>query len=110
MLVIPESAVSNSFITFLNQLKITKRLDRIVINKYHIILNRHFIFRKQIQQLGKLAIAETQIVLLTATLPLSEEDELFQWLYIEQEDIFIFQARTTRRNIAYQVMDISGLK
>jgi hypothetical protein len=29
------------------------------------------------QKLGKLAAAETQIVMLTATLPLSEEDELF---------------------------------
>jgi hypothetical protein len=37
------------------------------------------------QQLGKLAAAETQMVLLTATLPLSEEDELFERMHFERD-------------------------
>lgn len=48
-----------------------------MINKCHIVLNQRYTFRKQMQQLGKLVAAETQIVMLTATLPLSKEDELF---------------------------------
>jgi superfamily II DNA helicase RecQ len=58
VLVTPESAVSEDFITFLNRLKAIQQLDRIVIDEYYIVLNRRFTFRKQIQQLGKLIMAE----------------------------------------------------
>jgi superfamily II DNA helicase RecQ len=77
VLVTPESAVREEFATFLNRLRATRQLDRIVIDECHIVLNRQYNFRKEMQKLGKLASAETQIVMLTATLPLSEEDELF---------------------------------
>jgi hypothetical protein len=42
------------------------------------------------QKLGKLAAAETQIVMLTATLPPSEEDKLFRQMYVEQEQVKLF--------------------
>jgi CRISPR/Cas system-associated endonuclease/helicase Cas3 len=42
------------------------------------------------QKLGKLASAETQIVMLTATLPPSEEDELFQRMYVERDEVDLF--------------------
>ena len=48
-----------------------------MINKCHIVLNRWYNFNKEMQKLGKLAAAETQIVMLTATLLLSKEDKLF---------------------------------
>jgi hypothetical protein len=39
--------------------------------------------------------------MLTATLPPSEEDELFRQMHFKQDQVKIFQARTTRSNIAY---------
>jgi len=85
VLVTPESAVREEFATFLNWLRATRQLDRIVINECYIMLNRRYDFRKEMQKLGKLAAAETQIVMLTATLPLSEEDELFWRMYVERD-------------------------
>ena len=110
VLVTPESAVSEDFMTFLNRLKATRQLDRIVINKCHIVLNRRYTFRKQMQQLGKLIMAETQMVLLTATLPPGEEEELYRRMYFRKDQVKIFRARTARVNVAYQVVKIGGLK
>jgi superfamily II DNA helicase RecQ len=45
MLVTPESAVSPDFQTFLNWLRWMRRLDRIVINECHIVLNSQRDFR-----------------------------------------------------------------
>jgi len=39
VLVTPESAVGETFTTFLNQLQATRQLDRIVIDECHIVLN-----------------------------------------------------------------------
>jgi hypothetical protein len=61
VLVTPELAVGEEFATFLNQLRATRQLDRIVIDECHIVLNRRYDFRKDMQKLGKLAAAKTQI-------------------------------------------------
>jgi hypothetical protein len=41
------------------------------------------------------------MVMLTATLLLSEEDELFRRMHFEQDQVKIFRARTIRSNVAY---------
>ena len=61
-------------------------------------------FRKQMQQLGRLVAAETQIFMLTATLPPSEEDELFRRLHFDTEQIEMFKAPTARTNVAYRTI------
>lgn len=106
VLVTPESAVGEEFATFLNRLRATRQLDRIVIDECHIVLNRQYTFRKQMQQLGKLVAAETQMVLLTATLPPSEEDELYQRMHFERDQVKMFRANTARANLAYQVVRV----
>jgi hypothetical protein len=58
------------------------------------------------QKLGKLAAAKTQMVMLTATLPLSEEDKLFWRVYVERDQVALFWAETARTNIAYQVVRV----
>lgn len=83
VLVTPESAVGEDLATFLNRLRATRQLDRIVIDECHIVLSRRYAFRKQMQQLGRLVAAETLMVLLTATLPPSEEDELFRPMHFD---------------------------
>ncbi|KAG9193953.1 hypothetical protein G6011_03988 [Alternaria panax] len=90
VLVTPESAVGEEFATFLNRLRATRQLDRIVIDECHIVLNRRYDFRKEMQKLGKLASAETQMVMLTATLPPSEEDELSRRMYVERDQVDLF--------------------
>jgi RecQ family ATP-dependent DNA helicase len=106
VLVTPESAVREEFATFLNRLRATRQLDRIVIDECHIVLNRRYDFRKEMQKLGKLAAAETQMVMLTATLPPSEEDELFRRMYVERDQVELFRAETARTNVAYQVIRV----
>lgn len=106
VLVTPESAVGEEFATFLNRLRATRQLDRIVIDECHIVLNRRYDFRKEMQRLGKLAAAETQMVMLTATLPPSEEDELFRRMYVEREQVELIRAATARTNVAYRVIRV----
>ena len=78
ILVTPESAVGDTFLTFINRLRAMRQLDRIVIDECYVILNQKYTFRKQLQQLPKLAAAEIQFVLLTATLPPIQEVELWE--------------------------------
>lgn len=105
VLVTPEKAVSPEFGTFVSRMRQTQRLDRIVIDECHVILNDRWDFRQHLQQLGKLAFAETQMVLLTATLPPSEEDELFRRMYWRREEVTLIRASTVRPNIEYSVVD-----
>jgi hypothetical protein len=58
------------------------------------------------QQLSRLVAAETQIVILTATLLLSEESKLFCYMYFDLEQVKIFRAPTARTNIVYCVVKI----
>lgn len=70
------------------------------------MLNRQYNFRKEMQKLGKLVVAETQMVMLTVTLPLSKEDELFRRIYVEREQVKLFRAETARTNVAYRVIRV----
>lgn len=105
VLVTPEKATSEEFGTFINRMRQTRRLDRIVIDEGHVVLNEQLDFRKHLQQLGKLAMAETQVVLLTATLPPAEEDRLFERMYWRRQEVHIVRASTVRQNIQYSVID-----
>jgi superfamily II DNA helicase RecQ len=106
VLVTPESSVREAFATFLNRLQATRQLDRIVIDECHVVLNQQYTFRKQMQQLGWLVAAETQIVMLTATLPPSKEGELFRRMHFDPEQVKMFRAPTARTNVAYGVVKV----
>ncbi|KAI7148150.1 hypothetical protein KC316_g15819, partial [Hortaea werneckii] len=58
-----------------------------------------------LQQLGLLAYAETQMLLLTATLPPNEEQKLFERMYWRRDEVRLIRASTVRPNIAYSVID-----
>ncbi|PKX88249.1 uncharacterized protein P174DRAFT_455644 [Aspergillus novofumigatus IBT 16806] len=62
VLVMPESAVSPDFQTFLNWLRWTRWLDWIMIDECHVVLNSQHDFRPQMAQLGWLVQARTQMV------------------------------------------------
>jgi superfamily II DNA helicase RecQ len=80
-----------------------KRLDRIVIDECHIVLNQQRDFRPMMQQLGRLMMARTQVVLLTATLPPSLEGRLWQRMRWSREQVSLFRGRTSRTNVAYRL-------
>ena len=105
VLVTPEKATSEAFGTFISRVRQTRRLDRIVIDECHVILNDQLDFRKHLQELGKLLVAETQMVLLTATLPPAEETRLFERMYWVRDEVHMIRASTVRPNIAYSVVD-----
>jgi superfamily II DNA helicase RecQ len=106
VLVTPESAVSEGFRTFLNRMRATQQLDRIVIDEFHVVLNDQMGFRKQMQQLGELCGVGVQMVCLTATLPPSKEGELWRRMDFCPEEVRLFRAITRRRNIRYAVKEI----
>ena len=51
--VTPEAALGPQFASFLNQLRALGKLDRIVIDEAHVILNDQWELRKEMQQLGE---------------------------------------------------------
>jgi superfamily II DNA helicase RecQ len=99
----PESAVSQGFMTFLNQLQGACQLDRIVIDECHTILDATDTFRTRMRELGELGKLGVQMLFLTATLPPSVEEEFFQMIKIRMPTADIFRDRTQRKNIAYSV-------
>jgi superfamily II DNA helicase RecQ len=57
VLVTPESAITEDFMIFLNRQRLCYRLDRIVIDECHVVLNNQTNFRPAIAQLGRLIVA-----------------------------------------------------
>jgi RecQ family ATP-dependent DNA helicase len=101
VIVTPESAVSKTFSTFLNELQGRRELVRIVFDECHTVMDSTPDFRPQMQQLGALSTREVQMVFLTATLPKHTEPEFMRIMKIKPEEVQTFRGPTTRRNIAY---------
>jgi superfamily II DNA helicase RecQ len=104
VLVVPEVAVSAPFQSFLNRQRGMGRLDRVVVDECHIVLESTQGWRAQVLKLRTLVQAETQLVYLTATLKPKEESEFIQLMALPpKEESHWFRSRTTRPNIAYSV-------
>jgi superfamily II DNA helicase RecQ len=100
--VTPEAAAGGAFQSFMNRNQ--RKIDRIVIDECHVILNRRSNFRREMGRLGRLVRAEAQMVLVTATLPPSKQAELYERMYwkgLEVDDQH--RMRTVRKNIRYSV-------
>lgn len=104
ILTTPETSLSKDFLEFLRRLQTFHQLDRIVIDKYHIILNKKSIFRRRLSQLEDLVNFKTQFILLTATLPPRYQSDLFNKLYIKESEIKIYRSLSNRPNIRYSVL------
>jgi superfamily II DNA helicase RecQ len=103
-MVAPEKAISGAFGTFIDRLKAVRQLDRIVIDECHVILNDQDRFRTRLQRLGGLASARTQMILLTATLPLCQEGLLIERMGWRREEVTLLRMATVRKNIRYRVI------
>lgn len=104
VLVTPERTQLAAFGDFLARLRMYERLDRIVIDECHLLLNDDRTFRRSLQKLGALGAAETQMVLLTATLPPSDEAELFRRMDWYPQDVTLVRMPTSRANITYRLL------
>lgn len=108
--VTPESAISEDFQTFINRLQATQQLDRIIIDECHVILNNQLDFRRKLQRMGELSRVGVQMVLMTATLPPSQEAELWNRMRWNGDQVQLFRAGTTRKNVAYRVVFIGAAR
>ena len=82
VLVTPESATSKGFRSYISRLQERNRLDRIVINECHTILDSREAFRPKMAELHVLMTIGSPVALLTATLPAIDEIQLFQRLQL----------------------------
>lgn len=106
--VTPESSISDKFLDYLNLLKEQHQLDRLVFDECHMLLSSTDTFRKKMADIFELVKAACcQLVLLTATLPKSSENELFDHLKMNNSTFKIIRDATTRKNIAYSVRTVS---
>ena len=103
VLVTPESTEHPDFHTFVNRQRVLRRLDRIVVDECHVMLNPQKDFRPAMARLGHLVGARTQLVYLTATLPPALEATFVQRIQHPASAIGWYRARTSRRNVAYRV-------
>jgi superfamily II DNA helicase RecQ len=78
MFVTLEAAVSKAFGQYINQQQAIGRLDQIVIDECHVILDSLNRFRSRLLALKNLVRAETQIVYLTATLRPRKEQQFIK--------------------------------
>ena len=108
VLVTPESAVTKAFSRFIDEKRMMKQLDRIVIDECHVVLDSTSEWRPQVRQLTEMTEKGTQVVYLTATLPPKDEVEFFQAMGLREEEVQVFRDRTTRKNVAYSIRDYDG--
>ncbi|KAI0163503.1 hypothetical protein BJ166DRAFT_592307 [Pestalotiopsis sp. NC0098] len=108
--VTPESAVHASFATYLRLLRARSRLDRIMVDECHMILDsasQGSRFRPAFLKIGEmLAEYGVQIILLTAILSPRDQASLFAHMKIEPGSAVVFRSSTSRKNIAYSVCEV----
>lgn len=103
VLVVPETAGHSDFRTFLNRLKALQRLDRIVIDEAHLLIQESQSYRPAIAKLQELVEVATQVILLTATLPPPLEGILYDSFCWQSQAVQCFRMATSRGNLEYRV-------
>jgi len=100
---IAESAVTKTFADFINSRSSTQRLERIVIDECHTIMQSTDTWRPNVRELRALAGRSTQVVCLTATLPPTKQAEFMSAMDLDEKEVAMLREATTRPNIAYSV-------
>jgi superfamily II DNA helicase RecQ len=104
MFVTPEAAVGEAFGQYINRQRAMGRLDRIVVDECHVVLDSLSGFRSRLLALRNLVRAETQMVYLTATLRPREEQQFIEAMGLPpKRQCQWFRGQTTRKNIRYWV-------
>lgn len=103
VLVTPESATSTTFWNFINRQRAMGRLDRIVVDECHTILDSQGGFRTKMLGLRSLSQAEVQLVYLTATLRPTDMREFVSLMGLPSHGSRWFRGSTRRTNVRYVV-------
>jgi superfamily II DNA helicase RecQ len=106
--VIAESAVLQLFADFVNAKMLNQQLERIIIDECHSVLQSTKKFRPKVLQLRELISRQTQVVCLTATLPLRREPAFMSIIDIEPSEVRMIRESTVRPNIQYSVIAYDG--
>ncbi|KAJ3453241.1 hypothetical protein MRS44_018896 [Fusarium solani] len=104
--VTPESAMTKRFLDFIESRRAVAKVDRVVVDECHTILEGTPSFRPKLRELGALALVGLQMVYLTATLPPTLEYDFFSIVNARAEDVVMIRARTTRGNVVYSVISV----
>ena len=110
VLVTPEAAVGESFGHFINRQRAMGRLDRVVVDECHVVLDSGTGggWRSRMLGLRGLVKAETQLVYLTATLRPAVEAEFGRLVGLPGTGARWFRGATTRANVRYEVRRYNG--
>jgi len=100
---IAESAVTKTFADYINSRSSTQRLERIVIDECHTIMQSTDTWRPNVRELRTLAGRSTQVVCLTATLPPTKQAEFMSAMDLDEKEVAMLREATTRPNIAYSI-------
>jgi superfamily II DNA helicase RecQ len=103
VLVTPEAAVSSRFAHFVNRVRAMGRLERVVIDECHVVLETAGGWREKMLSLRALVYAETQMVYLTATLAPEDEESFRGIMGLRAGEGRWFRGSTTRTNVRYGV-------
>jgi superfamily II DNA helicase RecQ len=102
-----ETIIKASFISSLNSLIEEERVDRIILDEFHL-LDTSSSYRGIMYRFKELLVKRVQFVFLTGTLPLSIEERLLSQLALK--DLAIIRARCSRNNICYQAKAYTSLR
>lgn len=103
VLVTPESALTKRFKGFINLLRATHRLDRIIVDECHTVLASRADFRPEMRKLGELVRIGVQMVFMTATLRPTDETRFCHNMNIIGKGVHKIRGCTSRPNIRYQI-------
>ena len=92
--------------TFMNAIHHAGRLARIVLDECHTVLLGKPSFRPALSRLGNLVQYGVQLVLLTATLPPTEEQLLWERLHMDAVHRYVRRDPTARPDLAYHAQPL----
>lgn len=107
VLVTPEGSTTEAFHQWMNRERAMGRLDRIVVDECHVILDSQQRWRDKMRDLIDLSIHETQLIYLTATLAPRDEKKWMHLMNLREDEIYMFRSSTNRPNIRYQVQEFA---
>jgi hypothetical protein len=107
LLAMPEDLAKESFISMVTRRRQIFNLDRIVLDEFHYVLLPDAEYRPALQSLRDLTRFSTPMTLLSATIPISEEQHAFRELGLDGI-VQTFRERTTRTNTRYEVVQLPG--
>ena len=100
MVVGAERAISDDFQTYLGSLVKDNKLARVVIDECHLIISADY--REKLKELKILRAQPVQMVLMTATMPPSREQEFERKMLMAGEARWV-RSPTMRTNFVYRV-------